>query len=74
MFTLLQTTDYGYFGELPTQVETAAELKKAGAHARGKDGRAAQLTTVEGWFRDVFRPKFIFSSGDGPFGASINGN
>lgn len=49
MFGLTQTTGGIYFGE-PTEGNTAASLKIAGARACGKSGKDLQLRTVRGWF------------------------
>ncbi|KAG5301946.1 NmrA family protein [Histoplasma ohiense] len=54
MFAFTQITGGRYFGEKATESDTAAQLKAAGARARGQDGQEIQLITAEEWFKRRF--------------------
>ncbi|KAK2774091.1 hypothetical protein FQN53_003762 [Emmonsiellopsis sp. PD_33] len=53
MFGFTQITGGRYFGK-PTNGKSAAELKEAGARARGKGGDDLRLITVNQWFKREF--------------------
>ncbi|KAK2810508.1 hypothetical protein FQN50_002997 [Emmonsiellopsis sp. PD_5] len=54
MFGFTQITGGRYFGKEPTNGKSAAELKEAGARARGKAGDDLRLITVNQWFKREF--------------------
>ncbi|OJD12176.1 hypothetical protein AJ78_07188 [Emergomyces pasteurianus Ep9510] len=54
MFGFTQITGGRYFGEKATESDTAAQLKEAGASARGQKGPDLQLISVEEWFNRRF--------------------
>ncbi|KAL2359700.1 hypothetical protein RJZ56_007445 [Blastomyces dermatitidis] len=54
MFGFTQITGGRYFGEKATESDTAAQLKAAGACARGQEGPDLQLISAEEWFKRRF--------------------
>ncbi|EEH21387.1 hypothetical protein PABG_03603 [Paracoccidioides brasiliensis Pb03] len=54
MFGFTQITGGRYFGEKPTESDTATQLKMTGARARGQAGSALQLISVGEWFKRRF--------------------
>ena len=55
MFGFCQESGGRYFGDA-TEAETAAQLKKLAAEARGAAGKAAELGTLEDFFKVHFGP------------------
>jgi len=53
MFGFCQESGGRYYG-VKTENETAAELKRKGAEARGKSGEELKLLTLEKWFEREF--------------------
>ncbi|KAJ5904767.1 NmrA-like family protein [Penicillium subrubescens] len=54
LFAFTQSTGGRYFGDVPTETDTANELKKAAAEAQGKVGSRAGLMPVEEFFKIHF--------------------
>ncbi|PGH17487.1 hypothetical protein AJ79_01087 [Helicocarpus griseus UAMH5409] len=54
MFGFTQITGGRYFGPNPSESDTAAQLKQAGARARDQQGPDLQLISAEEWFKRRF--------------------
>ncbi|KAL3478457.1 NmrA-like family protein [Aspergillus californicus] len=54
LFAFTQATGGRYYGDVPTETETASRLKKLAAEAQGKDPENTGLFTLEEWFRISF--------------------
>ena len=54
MFAFTQTTGGRYFGPEPSEINRAAELKRATAKALGRAEHQEQLVTAKEWFGTHF--------------------
>ncbi|KAL4957879.1 hypothetical protein BDW69DRAFT_155213 [Aspergillus filifer] len=58
LFAFTQMTGGRYYGDVPTEVETASRLKRVAAKAQGiKNYEDAKLTRLEDWFQVCFAQK-----------------
>ncbi|PLB43607.1 NmrA-like family protein [Aspergillus steynii IBT 23096] len=51
LFAFTQATGGRYFGDVPTETDTALKLKRLAVEAQGKEGGQARLLRLEEWFR-----------------------